>query len=63
MRKCLHGHRVGDKYTPLYIRWMEMIKRCYYENGKDYRYYGGRGIQVYEPWRTFTVWLLLLVVS
>lgn len=30
--------------------YYKMINRCYSEKNKDYKYYGARGIKVYEPW-------------
>lgn len=37
-----------------------MIKRCYQINNKDYKWYGARGISVYEEWKssakTFIDW-------
>ena len=45
--------------------WYGMIQRCYYENCKQYKDYGGRGIEVHKPWRSksrglirFIRWLL-----
>lgn len=47
---------------PLYIRYWSMLKRCYNPHCKDYRFYGGRGIIVEEPWRhsfvAFREWAL-----
>lgn len=34
----------------LYRRWSNMKTRCYNENTKDYKYYGGRGIRVCDEW-------------
>lgn len=28
-----------------------MLQRCYYQNSKSWKVYGGRGIVVWEPWR------------
>ena len=36
---------------PLYNIWMGMNYRCYNEKSHNYKYYGGRGIQVCEEWR------------
>lgn len=41
--------RIKDK--ELYDIYYAMIKRCYQPNNRDYKWYGERGIQVYEPWR------------
>lgn len=35
----------------LYNIWKGMKQRCYYENGKTYDYYGGRGIKVCDEWK------------
>ena len=37
----------------LYRAWSGMMRRCYAAHAKDYRYYGGRGIAVHQPWRDF----------
>jgi len=45
MRKK-HGH-FG---TPTYVSWIEMRRRCYDKNRKEYPRYGGRGIRVCAAW-------------
>jgi hypothetical protein len=48
-----HGMRGSLEYNS----WDRMIQRCYNPNNKDFYRYGGRGITVYEPWRTnFQLW-------
>jgi hypothetical protein len=43
---------------PEYRAWESMKRRCYNSNSKDYKYYGGRGIQVCGEWRdSFTTFL------
>lgn len=37
----------------LYSRWLNMIKRCYDENNKDYINYGAIGIKVCDEWKCF----------
>lgn len=37
-----------DKY--LYSTWYNMRNRCLNPKHEDYRHYGGRGIEIYEPW-------------
>lgn len=37
--------------TPLYYKWQDIKKRCYYKNNKDYKNYGGRGIKMCEEWK------------
>lgn len=52
----------GEAGTGLYIIWRGMKARCYSEGHTSYRYYGGRGIQVCEEWRSsygsFREWAL-----
>jgi hypothetical protein len=52
---CLRDqwHIHGMNKTPTYNSWHSMIQRCTNPNEKTYGYYGGRGIQVCERWRTF----------
>ena len=35
---------------PEYIAWYDMNRRCYNPNHRDYRNYGGRGIEVCDEW-------------
>jgi hypothetical protein len=42
----------GMSYTPIYICWQSMNKRCYNPNSPIYHYYGGRGIKVCKQWRS-----------
>jgi hypothetical protein len=41
------------KRTAGYNSWREMLERCSNPRHESYRYYGGRGIQVCERWRSF----------
>lgn len=41
----------GDCGTRLYNIWTNMINRCYNENIKAYKSYGGRGIVMCDEWR------------
>ena len=46
---CLRSfHNIGKH--PLYSIWYDMIRRCYDPSRKDYKHYGGRGIDVSEEW-------------
>lgn len=45
-----HGHAKIGKVTREYRCWQEMKKRCTNPNSHAYPDYGGRGIQIYEPW-------------
>lgn len=50
--KPIHGHSPhGKPRTQLYTLWGNMKRRCYYPRDASYKYYGGRGIKVYDPWR------------
>lgn len=40
----------GKTNTKLYNVWCAMKQRCYYENDKRYKNYGGRGIAVCSEW-------------
>jgi len=42
----------GKTHTRIYRIWRKMKERCYYEaDRRKYKYYGGRGITVYEEWK------------
>lgn len=65
--KLLHGHvkscgclqkegRLKDhgmRKTATYRSWAMMLNRCYNPNATQYKYYGGKGIQVCEKWHNF----------
>lgn len=52
----------GESNTRLYQSWLNMKARCYYEKGREYGNYGGRGIVVCDEWKnsyiTFRDWAL-----
>ena len=53
LRRTIHGAaRLGQK-TIEYRTWISMMRRCYNQNTKDYKNYGGRGIEVCERWHKF----------
>jgi hypothetical protein len=37
--------------------WSHMLQRCYNPRNNRFQHYGGRGIQVYEPWHMFDTFL------
>ncbi len=51
--KVIHGYTRKGKKTKEYKAWEGMIKRCNNKNSIDYKYYGGRGIQVDPEWEVF----------
>lgn len=55
------NYRHGLCGTPIYKAWYNMLTRCYNKNGKDYRYYGARGIKVCESLRSSVVNLHMLI--
>ena len=55
---CIRDKQTGDRSrthglskTRIYRIWRNMINRCHYENYKEFKYYGGRGIVVCDRWR------------
>lgn len=49
-----HGHCPQNaKPTSTYNSWRGMIDRCSNPNHKSYKNYGGRGIGIFAPWRSF----------
>lgn len=57
-----HTIKHGLKHHPLYKLWKTIKQRCYNPNNKQYRYWGGRGIIVWEGWKNnpeaFVYWAL-----
>lgn len=39
--------------NPIHRVWSGMMRRCYLKSGKDYKFYGGRGIYVCKRWHSF----------
>lgn len=54
--KCIHNKRIGQsnskpgRNTEIYSKWIGMKNRCFNQNEKSYKNYGGRGITVCEEW-------------
>ncbi len=42
---------------PCYAIWSKMKGRCNNSNQPDYKYYGGRGIQVCERWNSYALFM------
>lgn len=54
---CLHKEVLSDKNTKhglwgtaIYQKWLDIKKRCYNPNSKDYKNYGGRNITICDNW-------------
>lgn len=45
-----HGNGYED-YR--YRLWRTLLNKCYCITHRDYPYYGGRGVRVWEPWHDF----------
>lgn len=67
---CMHSRLGTDKFVPM-TKWnnkrIENIynkikQRCYEENNKDYKWYGGKGIKICDEWlndpKLFEEWSL-----
>lgn len=56
------GPNHGDSKTVLYRVWKGMRERCHNPKAQNYRFYGGRGIQVcpewYADWLVFKAWAM-----
>lgn len=51
----------GYGHSSVYNMWISMKSRCYSENCKEYKWYGGRGIIVCDEWmspKIFVEWCL-----
>ncbi len=50
---CIHCSTFKHGLTDnrIYKSWCDMMRRCYDKNGKQYKYYGGRGIIVCDEWK------------
>lgn len=49
-RSTIHGQAARGAYTPEYICWSAMKRRCTNKNDRAYKNYGGRGIKVCKRW-------------
>ncbi len=52
----------GKRQHKLYATWQNIKSRCFNKNNKSYKFYGDRGIKVYEEWKdnfeSFYVWAI-----
>jgi hypothetical protein len=48
-----HGHARRGAISITWRSWLSMMRRCYDPSHVGWENYGGRGIQVYEPWHRF----------
>ena len=48
--KAKGGRKEARSRSPLYGTWSGMKSRCFNENNKAYKHYGGRGITVCDEW-------------
>lgn len=57
-----YGKTHGLTRHPLYSIWSGMVQRCTNPNAENYYRYGGRGIDIFEPWKkdfeTFYNWAI-----
>ena len=51
--KSIHSHARRGYRSKTYITWEQMRQRCNDSNASNYKNYGGRGIKVYQRWRSF----------
>lgn len=47
----IHGATADRKRTSEYRSWRHMIERCYNPNIREWKYWGGAGVQVCPQWR------------
>lgn len=45
-----HGRSRESAKSKSYARWMQIKQRCYNPNDIDYKYYGARGIKMWDGW-------------
>ena len=50
-RNTKHGHAVRGQHTRVYDAWQHAKQRCTNPNNKEYRRYGGRGLDMYPDYR------------
>ena len=49
---------LNKDHKKLYDVWFAMNRRCYNPKAKEFKYYGGKNVKVYKPWKEeFSVFL------
>ena len=61
-RKTKHGFRTAKNTHPAYRAYRSIMTRCYNSNSPEYKWYGAKGVTVYDAWKghpeTFVQWAL-----
>ncbi len=52
-----HGHKSKNRVTATYHSWYNMISRCKNPNYTNFKYWGGKGIDVCNEWLIFSNFL------
>jgi hypothetical protein len=56
------GYSHGLSHTQLFRVWLNMKTRCFNPNAPNYKYYGGKGVSIFDEWRhnfqTFYDWAM-----
>jgi len=50
---CIRYTRGNLSNTRLYSIWVGMIRRCYEQKNKNYKFYGAKGVEVCKKWHDF----------
>jgi len=53
LKKIKHGDAFKGKTERLYTIWLHMKARCLNKNSCDYKYYGGKGVCIYNEWKDY----------
>lgn len=56
-RSTKHGHYPLSGASPIRVAWNSMIQRCTNPRRRDWKWYGAKGVQVCERWKSFTNFL------
>jgi hypothetical protein len=52
-----HGMTASGNEHPLFVTWAGMVQRCTNPRNPTFPNYGGRGIEVYGPWRNVATFI------